>query len=49
MGGRKSEFGINEGLLVLMIKVRKGAIVYFNLKRCGYTEVEMIEVQWSKK
>ena len=45
MGGRKSEFGINEGLIVLMIKVRKGAIDFFNSKRCGYTEGEMIVVQ----
>ena len=45
MGCRECDFYIMEGLLVLMIKVRKGAIDFFNSKRCGYTEGEMIVVQ----
>lgn len=45
MGCRECDLYINEGLIVLMIKVRKGAIDFFNSKRCGYTEGEMIVVQ----
>lgn len=49
MSYRKGDFIILEGLVFLMIKVRKKILDFFNLKLCGYAVIKMIGEQWMKK
>ena len=49
MSYRKGDFIILEGLVFLMIKVRRKILDFLNLKLCGYAVIKMIGEQWMKK